>query len=222
MCEQEYRDKRVVVMGLGRFGGGVGASKWLAERGSKVTITDLADESQLADSIRQLQGLPVEFHLGGHRLGDLDRTDLLVVSPAVDKTTSEFVQAARRKHIPITSEMNLFFGRCPAKIIGVTGSMGKSSTTAMMFDLLYAHLRNLKGAPRNIWLGGNIGRSLLSDLPAIAPEDYVVLELSSFQLEDLGAIRRSPHIAVLTNLHPTHLEQPASTGRSRSKRAQKE
>ncbi len=201
------QNKRVVVMGLGRFGGGVGVSRWLIEQGAQVTVTDLADEPQLSKSVGQLEGLPIEFHLGGHDPGDLDAADLLVVNPAVDKAKSDFVQAAVGCKIPITSEMNLFFERCSTKTIGITGSTGKSTTTAMIFDVLYAQIRKLKGTPANVWLGGNIGESLLSDLTRMMPQDYVVLELSSFQLEDLGNLGKSPHISVLTNLSPHHLDR---------------
>lgn len=202
-----FLDKRVIVMGLGRFGGGVGAARWLAEQGARVLVSDLATEARLADSVRKLEGLPIEFHLGGHHVADLDGADLLVVNPAVDKSKSDFVKAAIARNIALSSEMNLFFERCPAKIIGVTGTVGKSTTTAMIFDVLYAELKHLKGSPNNVWLGGNIGDSLLPDLHRIAPQDYVVLELSSFQLEDLAPLHTSPHIAVLTNLTPHHLER---------------
>ena len=204
------RDRRVVVMGLGRFGGGVGVSRWLAREGAKVTVTDLADESELTESIAELQGLAIEFHLGEHDPGDLDDAELLVVNPAVDKSQSDFVQAARARGIPISSEMNLFFERCPAKIIGITGSTGKSTTAAMIFDVLYAQVKQLTGQPENVWLGGNIGESLLSDLPDMTPRDYAVLELSSFQLDDLASLGKSPQVSILTNLTPHHLDRHGS------------
>ncbi len=194
-------------MGLGRFGGGVGVSRWLAEQNAKVIVTDLASESDLATSIQELQGLPIEFHLGGHDERDLVAADLLVVNPAVDKAKSDFVRQAHARGIPITSEINLFVEHCPARIIGITGSTGKSTTAAMIFDVLYAHVRRLAGSPHNVWLGGNIGESLLSELARMSASDFVVLELSSFQLEDLASLPKSPHIAVITNLRPTHLDR---------------
>ena len=131
----------------------------------------------------------------------------MVVNPAVDKNRSEFVQHALSRQIPLTSEMNLFFERCRGRIIGVTGSLGKSTTTAMIFDTLRSRIEQLTSKPTRVWLGGNIGESLLKDLPDISPEDYVVLELSSFQLQDLRQVSRSCHLALLTNLWPQHLDR---------------
>jgi len=197
---------RVLVMGLGRFGGGIGVTRWLVEQGADVTVTDLADETTLADSLRQLDGLPVSYRLGQHNERDLDGTQLLVVSPAVDKARSAFFQTAILSGIPWTSENNLFFERCRGQIIGVTGSVGKSTTTAMIGEVLRAHFSEQRDPPK-VFVGGNIGRSLLQDLPQIGPRDIVVLELSSFQLEDLAAIRIGPHHAVLTNIRPNHLDR---------------
>ena len=207
MSLANFSGKNVVVMGLGRFGGGVGVSRWLAEQNAKVIVTDLAKESDLASSIEELQGLPIDFHLGEHDERDLAAADLLVVNPAVDKAKSDFVRQARTRGISITSEINLFVEHCPARIIGITGSTGKSTTAAMIFDVLYAQLRSLSGSPNNVWLGGNIGESLLSELPRMSASDFVVLELSSFQLEDMASLQRSPHIAAVTNLSPIHLDR---------------
>lgn len=210
MSFDDFRAKNIVVMGLGRFGGGVGVSRWLAEQGARVIVSDRGDESELADSIKQLEDLPIEFHLGEHDPRDLENAELLVVNPAVDRSKSDFVQAALGRGIPLTSEMNLFFERCPGRIIGITGTTGKSTTAAMLFDLLHAQIEHLKGSPSNVWLGGNLGTSLLSELPRIKPPDYVVLELSSFQLEDLACLKKSPHIAMMTNLSPQHLDRHGS------------
>ncbi len=124
MSLANFSGKNIVVMGLGRFGGGVGVSRWLAEQNAKVIVTDLANESDLATSIQELQGLPIEFHLGAHDEQDLVAADLLVINPAVDKAKSNFVRQARTRGIPITSEMKLFVERCPARVIGITGSTG--------------------------------------------------------------------------------------------------
>lgn len=200
-----FARKRVIVMGLGHFGGGIAVSRWLAEQGALVTVTDLASPAKLAEGVAELKDLPITFHLGGHDLSDLDGCELLVVSPAVPKDRSEFVQEAVCRGVPISSEMNLFVERCRARcIVGITGSAGKSTTTAMLGSILD---HALSGKGRRGWMGGNIGRSLLSDLPAIQPEDVVVLELSSFQLEDLQRLERSPHLALITNIQPNHLDR---------------
>ncbi len=197
-------------MGLGRFGGGVGASQWLAKAGAEVTVTDWADESALAEPISRLAGMSIRFRCGGHDAADLEGANLLVVSPAVDKAKSEFVSQARRRGIPITSEMNLFVERCPGRIVGVTGTVGKSTTCAMLYQALQAAAERGELGCGKPWLGGNIGRSLLGELEAIGKGDLVVLELSSFQLEDLGALKQSPPMAVITNVSAKHLDRHGS------------
>ena len=193
-------------MGLGRFGGGIAVTRWLAEQGARVTVTDLAPAEKLADSVEQLKDLPVTFHLGGHDETDLAGCDLMVVSPAVPREKSEFVAEAVRRAIPLSSEMNLFIERCPSRcIVGVTGSAGKSTTTAMLGAVLEAAAK--AGEISQAWVGGNIGRSLLSDLEQMKPDDVVVLELSSFQLDNLGPMRWSPNHAVITNIRPNHLDR---------------
>lgn len=196
----------VIVMGLGRFGGGIGVTRWLVEQGARVTVVDRAEAESLSSSVKQLAGLPVRFRFGEHQIGDLDDCNLLVVSPAVAKDKSDFVQAAIARGIPLTSEMNLFAERCRARrVIGITGSAGKSTTTAMIGAILNA--AHAAGAGPRAWVGGNIGQSLLGVLGQIEPEDIVVLELSSFQLEDLGSLRWSPTHALITNIQPNHLDR---------------
>ena len=201
-----FRGKRVVVMGLGRFGGGVGVARWLTRQGADVTVTDQEPREKLESSIAQLADFPITFQLGGHDPDILNACDLLVVNPAVDKSRSEFYQAALGKHIAITTEINIFMEQCRAKIIGVTGSVGKSTTTAMIHLAIKAALKSSRSR-QTCWLGGNIGHSLLGDLADIHCDDFVVLELSSFMLEDLPWIRISPHIAVVTNLAGNHLDR---------------
>ncbi|MBL7139526.1 MAG: UDP-N-acetylmuramoyl-L-alanine--D-glutamate ligase [Planctomycetes bacterium] len=190
--------RAVTVMGLGLFGGGVAAARFFAERGARVTVTDLKTADALAPSVAALEGLPVTLHLGGHEPADFAAADLLVVSPAVPKD-SPYLAMARKAGVEITSEMNLFVEACAAPIAGVTGSAGKSTTTALLGAML-ARCRSTR-------VGGNIGKSLLEDLDAIRPDEVVVLEMSSFQLEDLAALRTSPHVAVVTNISPNHLDR---------------
>jgi len=183
-------------MGLGLFGGGAGAVRFLAARGARVTVTDLRTADQLRESISALDGLPVEFHLGGHREEDFTGADLVLVNPAVPPD-SPWLRLAKS----LDTEMNLFFKLCRARtIVGITGSNGKTTTTALIGEIV-------KKGPRPAWVGGNIGAPLLERVDEIGPEDLVVLELSSFQLEHLDAIARSPHVAVVMNLTPNHLDR---------------
>lgn len=197
----------MTVMGLGRFGGGIGVTRWLCERGARVTVTDQSTEADLRESIAKLADLNVTYRLGGHAETDLDDCELLVISPAVDRAKSLFVQAAIRRGIPCSSEMNLFLERCRGRLVGVTGSVGKSTTTAMIGAVLEAASRDTDWRYGRVFLGGNIGRSLLAELESITPDDIVVLELSSFQLEDAAPLKPRLSVALVTNLRENHLDR---------------
>ncbi|WP_428387219.1 UDP-N-acetylmuramoyl-L-alanine--D-glutamate ligase [Mucisphaera sp.] len=201
----ELRGKRITVMGLGRFGGGTGVTRFLIQQGARVLLTDQQPAEQLTDSLRQIADLTqtgaLTLRLGEHREEDFTDTDLVVVSPAVHPATNPYTQAAAAADIPLTSEIRLLIERLPTRrVIGVTGTAGKSTTASMIHHAL-THL-----AKDRVWLGGNLGGSLLNQLPEIQPTDAVVLELSSFMLDGLRADRWSPHISVVTNLHPNHLD----------------
>lgn len=198
-AEKPFAGRRATVMGLGRYGGGVSAVRYLASRGARVTITDAADAESLADSLKQLRGAALEaVHLGGHLPEHFAGADLVVVNPAVPPS-NRALGWAREAGAALTSETELFLAACPAPVIGITGSNGKSTTAAMTAAILHAD-------GRRVWLGGNIGRSLLDDLGRIGPSDWVVLELSSFQLARLSVGARFPHVAVVTNCSPNHLD----------------
>ena len=196
---QYFKDKKVTVMGLGLFGGGVGAVKYLASQGADVTVTDLKSAEELSASLELLGDLPVKFRLGKHYEEDFMNVDLLVVSPAVPDD-SRFLQIACENSVRIDSELSIFFRLCPVPIIGITGSNGKSTTTSLLGEML-------KEAGIKTWVGGNIGISLLENLEEIKPDDAVVLEISSFQLEYLARIEMSPHISIVTNISPNHLDR---------------
>ena len=194
---EDLRNKRVTVAGLGRFGGNIAAARWLVEQGAHVLVTDQTPAEKLADSIRQLEGLPIEWRLGEHRVQDFTNTDLIVASPAIAPSNT-YLTAARSAGVPIVTEIILFIQRCPATIFGVTGTKGKSTTSAMLGEMLKTKFTT--------FVGGNIGRSLLPDLPRIGKNDVVVLELSSFMLHYLREMRWSPHVAIVTMVSADHLD----------------
>lgn len=199
----ELQGRRVTVVGLGRFGGGIGAVQFLCRRGARVTLTDLLDERALADSLAELGGCPLQaLHLGGHREADFTQADLIVASPAVSPD-DRFLNAARHAGVPITSEMNLFWQCNRARVIGVTGTNGKSTTAALTDSMLRAGDVTCR-------FGGNIGRSLLPLVEEIEPHEWVVLELSSFQLANLDGIAARPDVAVVTSFRPNHLDRHRS------------
>lgn len=200
----DYAGRRVTILGLGLFSGGVGAARFFALHGAEVTVTDLKPEDKLRHSVDALRGLPVRFVLGEHREADILNADLVVVNPAI-KENNPYLTLARGHGIPITTEINLVFDRCRAPIIGVTGSNGKTTTTSLTGAIFQAH-------DARVLVGGNIGRSVLNDVDTVPADSAVVLELSSFQLKRLGWISKSPHIAVVTNLSPNHLDWHGTYG----------
>jgi UDP-N-acetylmuramoylalanine--D-glutamate ligase len=194
-----WRNTRVTVMGLGSFGGGIGLTRYLVSQGASVTVTDLRDAAALAGSLQTLGGLPVRYVLGRHEEKDFIDADVVFVNPAVPPS-SPYLQLARQHGVPLDSEINLFVRECRGRTVGITGSVGKSTTTALLGSILHRH------DPRTL-VGGNIGGSLLAHLPEITPDTPVVLELSSFQLEQLAWQHYSPPLAVVLNLAPNHLDR---------------
>jgi UDP-N-acetylmuramoylalanine--D-glutamate ligase len=201
--------KRVLVMGLGRFGGGVDVVRYAARSGARVVVTDKAMPEKLQDSLALIADLPgIEFHLGRHDADDFATADLIIANPAVPPN-SEFLEVARRQGRTVTSQVGLFFQSCPAPIIGITGANGKSTTTTLTAHLLErAQTSASRRTYERVWLSGNIGdRPLLTILDQIGPRDLVVLEISSFQVEQLTEVGRGPNVALLTNLTPNHLDR---------------
>jgi len=185
-------------MGLGLFGGGVGAARWLARNGAEVVAVDLRDAATLAPAVEALAGSGVEVRLGPHEARDFEGSELIVANPAV-APHNPWLRRARAAGVTITSEVELFLERCPAPIAAVTGTQGKSSTSSWLAAFLAP-------SARRVHLGGNIGGSLLEALGSIEVEDRVVLELSSYQLEAL-APRPALDLAIITNVLADHLER---------------
>ncbi len=186
-------------MGIGLHGGGVGVIKFLAKQGAKVLATDLRPKEELASSLEELKDLPVEYVLGKHRLEDFTAADLIIKNPAVPED-NKFLKAARDKKIPIESDIGIFFELCPAPIIGITGTKGKSTSAAALAHVLSQYYKQ-------VILAGNIRQSVLEKLPEITKDTIVVLELSSWQLADAKSHKKSPYVAVVTNIMPYHLNR---------------
>jgi UDP-N-acetylmuramoylalanine--D-glutamate ligase len=201
--------KKVLVMGLGRFGGGVDAAEFAYKAGAKVIVTDLASAQKLCDSIDKLkQFQDIEFHLGSHNVRDFENADVVIANPAVPPD-NKYLEIARCRNKLVTSQINIFFQLCPATIIGITGANGKSTTSALTAHLLKnTSIEHRASSIENVWLSGNIGNEpLLTIVDKISPGDLVVLEISSFQLEQLAQIQAAPKVSLLTNLMPNHLDR---------------
>jgi UDP-N-acetylmuramoylalanine--D-glutamate ligase len=205
--------QRVTVMGLGRFGGGLGVAQWWLDHGAHVLVTDQARAESLHEPVTRLKAHPkaerLRFHLGEHQESDFTDTDLVIANPAVPRPwDNPYLQAAWAAGIPVTTEIALATAHLDRrKVIGITGTAGKSTTAAMAHHLL-------KSCTLRSVLAGNIGGSLLSNMDEAEAADVVVLELSSAMLWWLGATddappdapNWSPSIAVTTNVEPNHLD----------------
>ena len=209
----KLQGRRVVVMGIGRFGGGVAAVRHLAELGASVIATDVAEAENLNASLAALEGFDVEYRLGGHLVEDFQQADLVIVNPAVPRPwNNPYLQAARASGVRILTEIRLAIGNRPAKhLIGITGTAGKSATAAMVHHVLTRVRPDLDAR-----LSGNIGGSLLDDPPP--PDASIVLELSSFMLHWLAGDGGRPEdrattgIAAITNIAPNHLDWHETLG----------
>jgi len=194
------------VMGLGLNNGGVGVVQYLARKGYEIIVTDLKTESTLEKSLESLKEIPkvkIKFILGEHRDIDFKDTDLVVKNPGVPDS-SNFLKIAKENNVRVTNDIELFFEEInklknKPKIIGITGTRGKTTTTSLIY-----HILKMQFGENKVFLGGNIRMSVLNILDKIDQDSFVVLELSSFQLSGL---KYSPDIAVFTNFYPDHLNR---------------
>jgi UDP-N-acetylmuramoylalanine--D-glutamate ligase len=198
---QYFKNKKIIIMGLGLLGRGIGVAKFLAKNGAKLLITDLKTKEQLASSLKQLQKFKnMKYVLGQHRLEDFKNADMVIKAANVP-LDSQFVAEARKNKIPIEMDASLFVKFTKAKIIGITGTRGKSTVTQMIYQGLKKYYKN-----GNIFLGGNIrGLATLPSLEKVKENDLVVLELDSWQLQGFGESKISPHIAVFTSFLIDHM-----------------
>lgn len=188
-------------MGLGVLGGGVGVARYLAEHGATVTVTDQRSETELAESISQLSELDIAFHLGDHDDRDFtsEGADLVVRNPGV-RRDSRYLRLARESGVSVEMEMSLFFRACPGKIIGVTGTKGKTTVTALIGQILTCW-------NASSFIAGNMGISALEGLSRLGPGTPVAIELSSWQLESLDEHQLGPQVSVITNFSEDHLDR---------------
>lgn len=198
----ELKNKRVLVMGLGLHGGGLGVTRWLLKQGAQITITDLRTADVLKPTLAQLSNVSVDLVLGEHRTSDFENADLIIRNPGVPRE-SRYLQIAREKNIPIRMELGLFTELLPrgmSQVIGITGTKGKTTTTLMTGAILK------RANPKTV-IAGNLRVSALELIERIDAATPVVLEMSSFQLEEFEELKRSPHIGALTNIFPDHLNR---------------
>ena len=191
-----YMNKQVTVFGLHRSG--VAAAKLLHKLGVHVRVTDAAPKEKLQADVQALNDIPVEFWLGGHESGCIEGVDLIVLSPGVPLDIP-ILQRARQMGIPMVSELEVAASVCAAPIVAITGTKGKSTTTTLISELAQ------HGRFRRVCTAGNIGIPLSAEALNLTPEDLVVAEVSSFQLETTATFR--PRISVALNLSRDHLDR---------------
>lgn len=197
-----WNEKRVVIMGAARQG--TALARYLAEKGAQVTITDAQPAEKLTLARESLAGLPIRWALGGHPLELLDETDLLCLSGGVPLTIP-FVKEAIWRGIPLSNDSQVFMEAAPCKVVGVTGSAGKTTTTTLVGRIALQAER--KGFYRKVYIGGNIGLPLISLVDEMTADDLAVAEFSSFQLELMSS---SPQVAAVLNITPNHLDRHGS------------
>jgi UDP-N-acetylmuramoylalanine--D-glutamate ligase len=197
--KKDLKDKKVTIMGLGLHGGGIGTAKFFYELGAKVLVTDLKNKQELKSSLKELKGKDIDYVLGQHRSEDFINTDLVIKNPAVPED-SRYLKMAKDNNVAVDTDVGIFFEFCPAPIIGITGTKGKSTVAVLTAELL-------KQKNKDVILAGNIRSSVLLELSKIKEDSLVVLELSSWQLAGLKSHQKSPSFALMTNFMPDHLNR---------------
>ena len=190
-----WNDKRVLILGAARQG--LALARWLAIHGARVTLSDMRSEDELRVARESLSEYGITWALGGHPLELLDTTDVLCLSGGVPLTLPIVAEAIKRG-IPLSNDSQIFMEVVPCKTIGITGSAGKTTTTTLvgnMAKIAYGE---------KAYIGGNIGDPLINYVDGMKVDDVAILELSSFQLEQMTL---SPNIAAILNITPNHLDR---------------
>lgn len=205
MIPSDFSDRRVTIMGLSISN--LPVAQYIAQHAPRqLIITDMKAEKDLDPTLlaqyKALQG-PITFILGEHRPHDFTQTDLIIKNPSIPASLAIF-ESAREHDIPVETDVTMFMKLCPSKnIIGVTGTKGKTTTATFIHAML-------KDQGKETILAGNMGTPVMSILNTIHEDTWVVLELSSYMCESMHNHKISPHIAILTNIYPDHLNRHAS------------
>lgn len=199
--KSDFKNKKVIIMGLGGYGDGSGisAALFFARSGARVLVTDLKEEEELKHQTKKLNKFKnIKYVFGRHRDLDFQKADLIFQNPSVPDS-SAYLKIARGNNIPIINDWSLFLDNNDNFLIGITGSKGKSTTTSLVYEFIKKKNKAI--------LCGNIGVSPLKYMDKIKKEDVVVAEFSSWLLRGLLPAKKSPHIAVITNLRSDHLDK---------------
>jgi UDP-N-acetylmuramoylalanine--D-glutamate ligase len=197
MISKSWSGQRVLILGAARQG--LALARFLSRQGAEVTLNDQRPADQLETAIQSMADFNVKWAMGGHPTSLLNKTDLVCLSGGVPLKLS-LVTESQLKGIPISNDSQIFMEAVPCKVIGITGSAGKTTTTTLIGRMAQAAIR----PPQKAWIGGNIGLPLIDQVGQMNPDDLVILELSSFQLELMTI---SPQIAAILNITPNHLDR---------------
>ena len=191
----DWNSKRVTIIGAARQG--LAAARWLVRHGAQVTLNDNRPADSMMEAKAELSDLNITWVLGSHPVDILDTTDVVCLSGGVPLTNPLVVEAAQRD-IPVTNDTQIFMENVPCKTVGITGSAGKTTTTTLVGQMAKNSLGN------QAFVGGNMGDPLLNHVDNMNSEDVAILEISSFQLEQMNI---SPNVATILNITPNHLDR---------------
>ncbi|MDR3575923.1 MAG: UDP-N-acetylmuramoyl-L-alanine--D-glutamate ligase [Anaerolineaceae bacterium] len=197
MMSKSWSGQRVLIVGAARQG--LALARFLSRQGAEVTLNDQRSAAQLEAAVKSMADFKVKWAMGGHPSSLLNKTDLVCVSGGVPLKLS-LVTEAQRKGIPISNDSQIFMEAVPCKVVGITGSAGKTTTTTLVGRMAQAAIK----PPQKAWIGGNIGLPLIDQVDQMSPDDLVILELSSFQLELMTS---APQVAAILNITPNHLDR---------------
>ena len=209
---KKWNGKRVLILGAARQG--LALARWLSLHGAHVTLSDMRSADELRVARESLAEFQIDWALGGHPLELLDRTDVLCLSGGVPLTLPIVAEAVKRG-IPLSNDTQIFMEVVPCKTIGITGSAGKTTTTMLVGNMAKLSYRNAEGGMQksdisairplpSVFVGGNIGDPLINYVDNMKPDDVAILEMSSFQLDQMTI---SPDIAAILNITPNHLDR---------------
>jgi UDP-N-acetylmuramoylalanine--D-glutamate ligase len=194
----DWTGKRVLILGAARQGQAL--ARWLARHGASVTLSDKRSEADLVSVRQALADLPIEWAMGGHPLELLDKAEVLCLSGGIPLALPIVVEAQKR-NIPLANDTQIFMEVAPCKTVGITGSAGKTTTTALLGKM--AEISYTDRSER-VFVGGNIGDPLINYVDEMQPSDLAILEISSFQLDQMSI---SPNVAAILNVTPNHLDR---------------
>ncbi len=192
-----WKGKHILIIGAARQGQAL--ARYMVSQGAKVVLNDHRLKSEMKPEMEALSGLPIKWVFGSHSLELLNGVDCICPSAGIPLNL-EIIKEARRRGIPLSNDSQIFLENAPCKVIGITGSAGKTTTTTLVGRMAQSALQS----PRRTWVGGNIGQPLIAYLEQIHQSDLVIMEISSFQL-DLMTL--SPQVAGVLNITPNHLDR---------------